>query len=120
MKSDAAVRGGPAEPVDFVAPMDRVPAMEEDRIRHGRVVIFLRKPRPLQPLGMIGAVGRAVSGSARRHDKLVARRAVDRNRHALTALVDRDEDVGGRAGGGQAQDHGGKARAHLHGTAWFR
>ena len=93
MESDAAVRSRPAETADLVAAMYGVAAVEEDRVWHGRIVICSRKPRPLQPLRTIGAAGCPVSGSARGHDKMVARRAIDINGHLLGALVHRDKDI---------------------------
>src|SRR5262245_4175827 len=97
MQPDAAVRGGTAEAMDLVAAVDRIAAVEEDRVRHGRVVVFLREPRSFHALGSIGAAGGAVAGAAGGHHPAVARHAVDGDRHPLRALVDGDEDIGAAA-----------------------
>ena len=108
-KRHAAVGGGSAEAVDLVAAVDRVAAMEEDRIRHRGVVIQLRKMRPLQALRMVHPARRRIAGPGSGNRPAVARLAVHGHRHRLAALVDRNDNVGlrrrshdrDRRGGGQ-------------------
>src|SRR5690242_21104269 len=84
--------------MDLVAAVDRIAAVEEDRVRHGRIVVFLREPRSFHSLRPIGAAGGAVAGAAGGNDPAVPRRAVDRHRHLLRTLIDGDEDAGMRGG----------------------
>ena len=44
MQPDAAVGGRAAKLVDLITAMDRKAAMEEDRMRHRRIVVFAREP----------------------------------------------------------------------------
>ncbi len=55
VKPDAAVGRGAAEALDVVAAVDRVTALEEDRMRHRRPVVFARIMHSLQPFGAIAA-----------------------------------------------------------------
>ena len=58
------MRGRTTEAVDLVAAVDRIAAVEKDRVWHGRVVVFLREPRFFHSLRLIGAIGRAVARAA--------------------------------------------------------
>src|ERR1700730_15035084 len=46
VETHAAVRGRSAQPRDFVSAVNGVAAMEENRIRHRRIVIQAREPAP--------------------------------------------------------------------------
>src|SRR5262249_52558901 len=111
MQSDTAVGSGAAEAMDLVTAMDRVTAVEEDRIWHGRVVVQFREPHPFHSLRPIRAAGRAIAGAARRNNPAVAWHAVHRNRHLLRALVDGDEDIRAGSSCAQTQDRRGKGGA---------
>src|SRR6516225_3049567 len=93
MEPDTAMRGRTTEAVDLVAAVDRIAAVEKDRVWHGRVVVLLREPRPFHSLRPIGATRRAIAGAAGRNYPSVTRHAVHRHRHLLHRLVDRDEDT---------------------------
>src|SRR5258707_15386054 len=79
MQPYAAMGSGAAEAVDLVTAVDRIAAVGEDRMRHGGVVIFLRKTRSFQPLPPIGADRGAVAGAAGRKHPAVGGHAGDGN-----------------------------------------
>ena len=109
VKPDAAMRGGAAKPGNLVAAMDRIAALEEDRVRHRRIIVLAGEPSSLQPGGGICSVRRAVAGAPRRNRPVVPRRAVDRDGHSLGALVYRDDDsgIGARGQAGKQSKSGG-------------
>ena len=90
----AAVRGRSAEPRDFVSAVNGVAAMEENRIRHRRIVIEPREPAPRHHLRVIGAGRRDVAVPGGRHPPVIARHAVDADLHGLAGAVDIDDNGG--------------------------
>src|SRR5256885_5279355 len=80
------MRGRTPEPVDLVTAVDRISAVEKDRIWHGRVVVQFREPRSFHALRPIGAAGRAIAGAAGRNGPAVAWHAVHGNHHLLRAF----------------------------------
>src|SRR4029077_13551965 len=101
MQSDAAVRCRTAEMSDLVTAVNGVTAIEENRIRHRRPIVFARKTFPRQPLGAIASIRRAVSPARRRNRPLIAQRTADCGRYPLRRLVNGDYDTGF---GGRATD----------------
>src|SRR5260221_4877071 len=83
MQPDAAVRGGSAEPREVVGAVNGEAVIEEDRVRHRRVVIFAGEIMPRHRLRMEYAARRAIAAAAGRDRPVVARRAVNADRHAL-------------------------------------
>ena len=94
VQSYAAVRGRPAKPCDLVAAVNGKPAVEEDRVRHRRIVVFAREPARRHHLRMIGAARRAVAGAAGRDLPDITRLAVDDDAHGLARAADLDQDRG--------------------------
>src|SRR5580700_3961672 len=90
----ATVRGRSAEPRDFVSAVNGVAAMEENRIRHRRIVIEPRKPAPRHHLRVIGAGRRDVALPGGRDPPVIARHAVDADLHGLAGAVDVHDDGG--------------------------
>src|SRR5262249_34922059 len=76
MEPDTAMRGRTTEVVDLVAAVDRIAAVEKDRVWHGRVVVLLREPRPFHSLRPVGATPRAIATAAGRNYPSVTRHAV--------------------------------------------
>src|SRR5690606_7128498 len=79
----AAMRGRRAETLNLVTAVDRVAALEEDRMRHRRAVILARKPIALEALGAIDPDGGDVAAARGRDRPGVAVPAVDADRHLL-------------------------------------
>src|SRR5262245_29899384 len=67
MQTDAAMRGRPAEALDFISGMHRIAAVEEDRVRHRRIVVFARAMIARSKIGAPGA-GRRYKALARGGD----------------------------------------------------
>src|SRR5262245_17097917 len=89
--------------------MDGVAAVEEDRVRHRRVVVFAREPAARHHLRTEDAARRAEAATPRRYRPAIARLAVDRDGHALVRLVDANVDarasrVGGEKKGGNNRE----------------
>src|SRR5580698_288685 len=61
VQPDAAVRGGTAEPGDIVGAMNGEAVIEENRVRHRRVVIFAREIAAHHRLRVVDAARRAVA-----------------------------------------------------------
>ena len=76
---------------DFVAAVNGKTAIEEDRMRHRRIVIFSREPVSRQHFRMIGARGRDVTAARRGDPPVVPRHSIDDDRHALHGTVDIDD-----------------------------
>ena len=88
--------------------------IEEDRMRHRRIVPLLRQMVGVHAVRLERAVRRVVAGPAGRDRPDVARRAVDRDRHALRDLVDVDEES---ARTGEANDASARRRARARRNA---
>src|SRR5258708_12360719 len=110
------MRGGAAEAAYGIGAVNGMADLgEEDRMRHRRVVEFLRKMVFLHPEGAEAAVRRLVGRNAGGDRPVVALDAVDRDGHLLRILVDGDGDIGlGGAGGEQHQaSETNEERTHL-------
>src|ERR1700683_1642621 len=68
--------------------------VEEDRMRHWRIVPFLGQMVGVHAVRPERAVRRVVARAAGRYRPNVALRAIDRDTHGLGVLVDIDHDFG--------------------------
>src|SRR5258705_8657758 len=101
------MRGGAAEAAYGIGAVDGMADLgEEDRMRHRRVVEFLRIMVLLHPEGAEAAVRRLVGRNAGGDRPVVALDAVDRDGHLLRVLVDGDGDTGLRGAGGEEHQTG--------------
>ena len=94
VQPDASMRRRTAKPRQIVGAVNRK-AVVEDRMRHGRVVIFPREVMPRHRLWVEYPARRAKAASAGRNRPAISRRTVDANSHALGRLVDLHHDIGG-------------------------
>ena len=92
IEPDATMRRRSAKPGNLVRAVDRVAAIKEYRVRHRRIVIHPGEPLPRQHLRMIAAGRRDVAAPCGRNSPLIARHAVDADRHGLIGAVDIDDD----------------------------
>src|SRR5207248_9923656 len=98
MQPDTAMGCRTAETAEVVGAVNGKTVIEEDRMRHRRIVVFPGIPAPRHHLRMKDAARCAVAASSGRDRPAVARRSVDADRHALGRLVDVDQDTGLRRG----------------------
>src|SRR5581483_8973463 len=113
MQADAAMRGDAAQLGDLGGAVDRIALVEENRMRHRRVVIFARIPRAFEALRLVLSAWGAVPALAGGDQPIIARRAVHQHGHPLRRFADIDDDFGAhrpghcrqknarRAGGGE-------------------
>src|SRR3954452_23825724 len=73
----ATMRGRTAETAEVVGAVDGKAIIEEDRMRHRRVVISLRIPAPRHHLRMKDAARGAIAAASGRDRPVIAGRAVD-------------------------------------------
>ena len=83
VQPDAAMRGAAAEPLDIRGSVNGKSVMEEDRVRHRRIVVFAREITSMHRLRTEYAARRAIAAAAGRDRPAVPRRAVDADSHAL-------------------------------------
>jgi len=88
VQADAAMRGRAAEALDIGGGVHGVAAVEEHRMRHRRIVVFLGIPHRRQARRPERAGRRDVAAPCRRDLPLVGRPAVDRHGHALRRDID--------------------------------
>jgi hypothetical protein len=86
-EADTAMAGRTAKATDGVRAVDRVPAAEEQRVRHGRHVVLARVPHARHPLHAIASGWGPVALARGGHRPRVSRRAVDADSHALGGVV---------------------------------
>lgn len=67
MQTHASMRGWATEISYRIGPVDRVSAVEKDRVRHRRIIVFPRIPHPVESGGPKSAPGRSVAVPAGRH-----------------------------------------------------
>src|SRR5262249_58771687 len=68
-RPDAAMGGGAAEAMDFVPAVDGITAVEENRMRHRRIVVLLGEPGSFHSLRSVSAARRAIAGAAGRRSE---------------------------------------------------
>src|ERR1700681_1498475 len=90
MQPHAAMRCWSPQSMDRVAAVDRVAIVEEDGIRHRRVVIGAGEPVALQSLRSVDAVGGCRLIAAGRDGPDIAHVAVLDDQHALRRLIDKN------------------------------
>src|SRR5262249_38165646 len=93
MQPYAAMRCWSPESIDRVAAVDRVALVEEDRIRHRRVVVGSGEPVALQSLRCVDAVRGCHVIAAGGDGPHVANIAVLDDQHALCRLVDKNVEL---------------------------
>jgi hypothetical protein len=84
---------GPPSRARFGGAVNGEAIIEEDRVRHRRIVVLPREPAPRHGLRPKLAARRAVAAAAGRDRPIVSRSAVQTDRHALGRFVDLDHDV---------------------------
>lgn len=89
-KADAAVRGGAPEPAHGIGAMDGVAAVEEDRVRHRRHLVFARVMHPAQALRAEVSARRAVPFTPGGDRPDVALAAFVGDDHFLARKIDLD------------------------------
>src|SRR6516225_4380333 len=83
-----------AEMLDVEKAVNRVTVhIEEDRVRHWRIVAFLGVVVGVHAVRLEGAARRVVAGAPGRDWPDITLRTIDSDRHLLRALVDCDEDA---------------------------
>ena len=92
-EADAAVAGRAAKLPDRVRAVDCVSASEEQRVRHGRHVIFSRVPHALHPLHAVASGRGPITPARGGHRPRVGRSAIDEHGHALGGVVDTSNDA---------------------------
>src|SRR5262245_49806240 len=78
--------------LDLVGPVNGVAAQEENRVRHRRAIVDGRTVVTDERGGLEGSGRRAIAGPRGRNRPVVARRAIDEDRHALARQVDLSDD----------------------------
>src|SRR5262245_10302129 len=92
MEPDAAMGRGAPELLDLVGPVNGVAAQKEDRMRHRRAIVDGRTVVTDERSGLEGSGRGAIAGPRGRDRPVVARRAIDEDRHALARQVDLSDD----------------------------
>jgi len=84
----------PAETAQVVGAVNGEAVIEEDRVRHRRIVILLREPASRHHLRRKHAARRAIAAATGGDRPGIACLPVDAHRHALRGFVDVHDDVG--------------------------
>src|SRR3954451_21564593 len=92
-ETDTAMTGWTAELPNGGRGMDRKSALEEQSVRHGRVVVLARVPHALHPLNGVAPRWRLVTPARRRHRPGVDRSAIHHHGHALGGGIDMSDDA---------------------------
>jgi len=98
IEADAAMRGRAPEMPNIIGAVDRVSALEEDRVRHGGVMVFARSVKAVEGRWTIRSGWRAIAAARRRNRPSALQNAIHIDIHHLPGFAHPHNDASVRGG----------------------